>query len=162
MHAEDEFCWFDRPGPTQIVLSLSLEVVFRASGGPKSPGWRAYHPHHQRKPSNEASPCATPIDDYQDIPTIDDDDDDCLCPAMGTKTAPHPHPGQPSTSLIDIGANRRHTQPPHTTRVCSAPRKSISAAIWAREGLWKARRATTTTTKKTTTATTMGAGEASL
>ncbi|KAK0435014.1 hypothetical protein EV421DRAFT_1740462 [Armillaria borealis] len=117
MHAEDEFHWFDCAGPTQIVLSLRIKVVFRASGGPKSPGWRAYHPHHQRKPSNEASPCATPIDDYHHVPTIDSDDNDWPYTAMATQTDPHPDPGQPSTSHTEIGANHHHTRQLHTPRV---------------------------------------------
>ncbi len=45
-----------------FITSNCFLVVFCISGSPKSPGWHASHLHHQHKPSNEASPCVTPID----------------------------------------------------------------------------------------------------
>ncbi|KAK0231967.1 hypothetical protein EDD85DRAFT_792876 [Armillaria nabsnona] len=80
---------FPRPwsGCMQIVLSFKIKVVFCASSGSKSPGWRASHPH-QHKPLNEAAPHAMPINDHHDIPNIDIDDYECTCPAAATKLAP--------------------------------------------------------------------------
>ncbi|KAK0229623.1 hypothetical protein EDD85DRAFT_794102 [Armillaria nabsnona] len=118
MHSEDTFHSLDHPGPMQILLSFKIKVVFCTSGSPKSPGWRGSHPHYQHKPLNEASPCATLINDHHNVPNIDIDDYDCTCPAVATKLAPHLHRDLPRTAHIDIGDDRCCPRLLHTIRVC--------------------------------------------
>ncbi len=88
-----------------FITSNCFLVVFYASGDSKSPRWHASHPHHQHKPSNEAYPCATPINDYYNIPTINSDNNDCLCLATSTKTALIPiqaNLAPPTSRLVPI------------------------------------------------------------
>ncbi|KAK0229829.1 hypothetical protein EDD85DRAFT_793731 [Armillaria nabsnona] len=133
MHAEDAFCWCDRPGPTQIVLSFNFKGVFRASGAPMNSGLRvsSHHQPHSR---------------------TDDDDPAHVLPRH--ESDPQPHPNAPSTSGIDIGTNRCQPRHPHATRACNAFGHWTSATISAREEQSNAELATTMMTN-TTTATTV-------
>lgn len=136
LHIKCEFIYF--------ITSYFILGLFSIPGGPKSPGWYACHLHHTHKPSNEAAPCATPIDNHHNIPNIDDNDDDCTYPATATKIALHLHPNLSHTSHIDISVNRCHPQHLYTTRVCNVSRYWRSATISAREELSKAGLATMT------------------
>ncbi|SJL03773.1 uncharacterized protein ARMOST_07130 [Armillaria ostoyae] len=72
--------------------------TFYTSGGPKSPGLRASHPHQPCKPSNEAAPCACSNDDYNDCPTVDDNDDDQCSPRR--EMQPESPPTSPSPLVV--------------------------------------------------------------